>query len=424
MTGIEEDRCFVLRPFDPTLQNVWDLAIRPAVEAAGLEPWDGQEERLGSNIIHHDISRLIWCSRIVVAELTGRNPNVMYELGMAHSAKKPVILLLEKNEVPPFDVTHIRYLEYDRHNLRDLRDNLTARIASVLSMATGEHPDLFPELEVVTPDLREEIDYLRVNARKINVKLLPSCADLFLNNNLVGTGSNEVLINPNSPSNTVSACAIGFFEYHQEIIGDDLERGSVDISLEKVYESGIEISARLSKRVPRWLRDRRRDPQNPVLMRAISSYLLAIGERDDALEEINDLLDVAPTWFMSINQLGFYHGTSSEWGLALPHYQQVATMKPDHFVGHFNLACIYSLLGQPLEALRRLRHIAENDAATRSIRETMDQLSHDPDFKTIVDDNDLLPEFQEIEFVLFPGIGVDDAGRSRGADSAHGYYTF
>src|SRR4051794_16675899 len=98
--------CFVIRPFSPLMQNVWDLAIKPAVEAAGLKPWDGQESSLGTNVIHRDISRLVWNSTLIVADLTDRNPNVMYELGLAHAAKKPTILLLEEGDLPPLDVSH------------------------------------------------------------------------------------------------------------------------------------------------------------------------------------------------------------------------------------------------------------------------------------------------------------------------------
>ncbi|MFD6663701.1 hypothetical protein ACFWDK_15215 [Micromonospora chalcea] len=399
---------------------MWDLAIRPAVEAAGLEAWDGQEERLGSNIVHRDISHLLWHSRLIIAELTGRNPNVMYELGMAHAAKKPVILLLEREEVPPFDVTHIRYLRYDRFNLHALRTDLISRIRSTLALPDGQRPDLFPELEVVTQELRDRLSYLTRRLVPVQVNLRPRCADLFLNDKLVGSGPAVIRVNPDAHRTTLSASTVGFFEFHGEIGERELTEGVVDIELEKVHLPGVDVSSRLAKRVPRWLRDRRRDPHNPVLMRAISSYLMAINERDDAIEEIEDLLDVAPTWFMSINQLGFYYGMAGDTNEALPLYAQVVLMKPDHFIGYFNLACVHALRGDFEAAIDQLARIADNDAARSSVRETLDALHHDPDFAELVDDPAWRARFREIEQVLFPDVSEHDWGRRRDG----GYYTF
>ncbi|GAA0403991.1 hypothetical protein GCM10009541_53980 [Micromonospora gifhornensis] len=54
---------------------------------------------------------------------------------------------------------------------------------------------------------------------------------------------------------------------------------------------------------------------------------------------LSRLLYLAPTWFMSINQLGFYYGSVGDSDGALPLYTQVPVlMKPDHFIGYFNLA--------------------------------------------------------------------------------------
>lgn len=420
MSEPRDNRCFVLRPFGPEQQNVWDLAIRPAVEAVGLEAWDGQEERLGSNIVHRDISHLVWHSKLIIAELTGRNPNVMYELGMAHAAKKPVILLLEKGDVPPFDVTHIRYLRYDKFHLHALKLDLISRIRATLAVPQSQRPDLFPELEIVTKELREQIGYMQSRTVQLQVNLVPRCADLFLNDKLVGTGSAVVRVNPDADRNTLSASTVGFFEFHGTVTDADLDRAAFDIRLAKVRLPGVDIASRLAKRVPRWLRDRRRDPHNPVLMRAVSSYLMAIDEKQDARQEIEDLLEVAPTWFMSINQLGFFYGSSGELTRALPLYAQVTMMKPDHFIGYFNLASIHALLGDFTEAFQQLSRIAENEGAVSSIRETLDGLHHDPDFRSLLADPGAAARFREIERVLFPDLADTDPGRP----PEEGYYTF
>jgi len=52
-------------------------------------------------------------SKVLVAELTSRNPNVFYELGLAHALKKPVVLVSAKEDDVPFDLQHIRVIYYD-----------------------------------------------------------------------------------------------------------------------------------------------------------------------------------------------------------------------------------------------------------------------------------------------------------------------
>ena len=55
----------------------------------------------------------IHAARVLVAELTGRNPNVFYELGLAHALQKPVVLVASNEGDIPFDVKHIRVIYYD-----------------------------------------------------------------------------------------------------------------------------------------------------------------------------------------------------------------------------------------------------------------------------------------------------------------------
>jgi len=49
----------------------------------------------------------------VIADCTGRNPNVFYEIGLAHASGKPVILITQNSDDVPFDIRHLRYIQYD-----------------------------------------------------------------------------------------------------------------------------------------------------------------------------------------------------------------------------------------------------------------------------------------------------------------------
>ena len=52
-------------------------------------------------------------AKVLVAELTSRNPNVFYELGLAHALQKPVVLISSNEADVPFDLQHIRVVYYD-----------------------------------------------------------------------------------------------------------------------------------------------------------------------------------------------------------------------------------------------------------------------------------------------------------------------
>lgn len=104
--------CFVIMPFTPTFDTEYENVIRPAVEAAGLIPVRADEIYSRPQIMQ-DIWKAIRASRIVIAELTGRNTNVFYEVGLAHTLGKPVIIITRNEEDVPFDLKALRYRYYN-----------------------------------------------------------------------------------------------------------------------------------------------------------------------------------------------------------------------------------------------------------------------------------------------------------------------
>lgn len=103
--------CFVAMPFREELKPFYTGYIRPAIQQAGLECIRVDEvHELGS--IVDQIWKYISRAGLVVADLSGCNPNVMYELGLAHALQTPVVPLAREGERLPFDVGHIRTLFY------------------------------------------------------------------------------------------------------------------------------------------------------------------------------------------------------------------------------------------------------------------------------------------------------------------------
>lgn len=104
---------FLIMPFgSEDLQVVYDDFVKPTVDKCGLDCIRG-DDMFGSNAIMEDVREAIAASRIVIADLTGTNANVFYEVGIAHAMEKPVLLLAQSAEDVPSDLRHRRVLVYD-----------------------------------------------------------------------------------------------------------------------------------------------------------------------------------------------------------------------------------------------------------------------------------------------------------------------
>ena len=75
--------CFVVMPFRQDLDEVYQLAIKPAIIDSGLVPWRADEMiEKGSPIVSQSLNA-IESTDLILADLTGHNPNVFFELGVA-----------------------------------------------------------------------------------------------------------------------------------------------------------------------------------------------------------------------------------------------------------------------------------------------------------------------------------------------------
>ena len=107
------DSCFVMMPFAAPIGNYYSAIYEPAIKKAGLTPIRADNEIFATGKIIDQVWSGINAARVLVAELTTRNPNVFYELGLAHALKKPVVLVCSNEQDVPFDLHHIRVIYYD-----------------------------------------------------------------------------------------------------------------------------------------------------------------------------------------------------------------------------------------------------------------------------------------------------------------------
>lgn len=107
------DSCFVMMPFARPYGDYYEKIYDPAINKAGLKPIRADNEIFGTGKIMDQIWSGINAARVLVAEMTTRNPNVFYELGLAHALQKPVVLVSSNEDDVPFDLQHIRVIYYD-----------------------------------------------------------------------------------------------------------------------------------------------------------------------------------------------------------------------------------------------------------------------------------------------------------------------
>jgi hypothetical protein len=122
---------FIAMQFSEPFNEVYRDAIEPLVEEIGYEPIR-VDDVSHPGIILNDIWLQLTEASVVIGEITEANPNVYYEIGVAHALRKPTVLLAQRGTRLPFDLGPHHCIFYDntiagRAKLLDaLRSSLTA----------------------------------------------------------------------------------------------------------------------------------------------------------------------------------------------------------------------------------------------------------------------------------------------------------
>jgi len=143
------DTCFVMMPFgdwsDLYYKDIFSLAIKDA----GMEPLRA-DQLFSTGTVIEQIWEQIQKSKILVADLTGKNANVFYELGLAHADKKPVVFISANIDDVPFDLRHLRVIIYDVHDPfwgDKLKEKLTAYLKTAKADPKKSIPQPFRDQE-------------------------------------------------------------------------------------------------------------------------------------------------------------------------------------------------------------------------------------------------------------------------------------
>lgn len=157
---MKKNTCFVMMPFDNSFEEYYKDIYQPAIESCHLQARRADSIYRPSPILH-DIWDFINDSELVIADITGRNPNVMYELGLAHAIAKPAIIITNNINDVPFDLKALRILVYNTNKPSwaiDLKNSIIKSIHEIKSSPTDA---ILPTFLKVATNKREEVSEIK-----------------------------------------------------------------------------------------------------------------------------------------------------------------------------------------------------------------------------------------------------------------------
>ncbi len=166
MATEEKKTCFVIMPisdvdgYDPGhFTRVYEHLIKPACEQAGFKPERADDTPRTDVIMAGILKKIIACD-IAICDLSSRNANVFYELGLRHAFNKKTVLIKDYKTPMPFDISGIRTLTYNENLRIDEVQKIIPEIArylketndadekeanSMLQMLSIEEPATLPQ---------------------------------------------------------------------------------------------------------------------------------------------------------------------------------------------------------------------------------------------------------------------------------------
>ncbi len=143
--------CFVMMPFRAELHYFY-LFFKQHLETSHHIRCERADEEVLTIPILEKIQTYIRSADVIIADCSGRNPNVFYELGMAHAYEKRVILITsdEISEVPS-DIKHFEFIKYTLGNHRDFIFSLDNAIRNIMF---GRYEEIYDHAKAILADFR------------------------------------------------------------------------------------------------------------------------------------------------------------------------------------------------------------------------------------------------------------------------------
>ena len=214
-------------PFDGSFDDIYKFGIKGAAHEIGAYAERVDEQIFNDGIlerIFNQISR----ADVVVADMTGRNPNVFYEVGYAHALGKIVLLLTQRSDDIPFDLKHRQHTVYGgsiEALKRDLVPKLSWAVVEAKRRDRGDLPMQFtvrlggvtlisasaaPEPAKIAGKIARRVFPLSLQLRNDSSEPLPAMTHIYL-----FTTKDSVIVPTEAPAD--SQLFRAFIKQHEEL---------------------------------------------------------------------------------------------------------------------------------------------------------------------------------------------------------------
>lgn len=225
----KKERCFVIMPISDQgdypaghFTKVYEQIIKPSVEDAGYEAYRVDENNICDAIINKIFSAIQECP-MAICDLSNRNPNVLYELGLRQAYDKPVVLIQDDKTQKIFDVSGISTVFYKSTRLYEdvieARENIKK---AILSTKEGKVSTLVKVIKASTADFSKvevsQDDRTNIILEGIynEIRELKNKEEMAYWSPIV-TGGKGIMLSKNK-SNTVSQMSLFFMLNNPEIM--------------------------------------------------------------------------------------------------------------------------------------------------------------------------------------------------------------
>lgn len=193
-------KCFIMMPIAEHkdypighFQRVYDYLIKPACEMAGMEAYRADDNKASDMIMLDILQQIVECD-MAICDISSRNANVFFELGLRQAFNKKTILITDGLQSAPFDISGLRHVSYS-HSLRV--DTVAKEVPEIADMLikTEKLPD---------NKVNSIVQLLQIKPAKVETKELSTIDtvvfDMFSQlkeqiNNISSESSNQRLLN-------------------------------------------------------------------------------------------------------------------------------------------------------------------------------------------------------------------------------------
>lgn len=141
--------CFIITPVGANLTPIRRAAdglisavIKPVLKEMGFSGIHVPHELPDPGSITSQVIKYIINDDLVIANLTGLNPNVMYEVSLRHAARKPLVIMCEEETALPFDINDQRAIFYknDMAGAVEIKNELVKKVQAAISDTNIDNP--------------------------------------------------------------------------------------------------------------------------------------------------------------------------------------------------------------------------------------------------------------------------------------------